>query len=138
MIGLTKRGVDNVAYQKSFDAAEYDNRVARVKAAMRAAGFDLIICQDPANMCYLSGFDGWSFYTPQCLLVHIDEPSPIWFGRAQDAKSARITTDLPAENILSYSEPLVHHPILHPYDELCELISDRGRPSTRCRCALAV
>ena len=115
-----------MAYQKSFDSAEYDNRVAKVKTRMQAAGFDLIICQDPANMCYLSGFDGWSFYTPQCLLVHIDEASPIWFGRAQDAKSAHITTDLPAANILSFSEPLVHHPVLHPYDELCELIRDRG------------
>lgn len=77
-------------------------------------------------MCYLSGFDGWSFYTPQCLLVHVDEVSPLWFGRAQDAKSARITTDLPAAGIISFSEPLVHHPTQHPYDELCELIVDRG------------
>ncbi len=115
-----------MAYQKAFSTAEYENRVARVKARMRSAGLDLILCQDPANMCYLSGFDGWSFYTPQCLLLHIDEPSPIWFGRAQDAKSAHITTDLPAANILSFSEPLVHHPERHPYDELCELIVDRG------------
>jgi len=93
---------------------------------MQQAGFDLIICQDPANMCYLSGFDGWSFYTPQCLLVHLNEEMPIWFGRAQDAKSAHITTDLPAENIISFSESLVHHPSKHPYDELCELIQGRG------------
>jgi Xaa-Pro aminopeptidase len=115
-----------MAYQKSFEIAEYENRVTRVRARMAEAGFELIICQDPANMCYLSGFDGWSFYTPQCLLVHVDEPAPIWFGRAQDAKSAHITTDLPTENIVSFSEPLVHHPSRHPYDELCQLIQDRG------------
>jgi len=115
-----------VAYQKAFDKSEYDERVTRVKTRMRQAGFDLIICQDPANMCYLSGFDGWSFYTPQCLLVHIDEDMPVWFGRAQDAKSAQITTDLPAQNIISFSESLVHHPVRHPYDELCELIIARG------------
>ena len=115
-----------MAYQKPFNRAEYVDRVARVKSRMQQAGFDLIICQDPANMCYLSGFDGWSFYTPQCLLVHLDEEMPLWFGRAQDAKSAHITTDLPAENIISFSEPLVHHPSKHPYDELCELIRDRG------------
>ena len=115
-----------MAYQKSFEIAEYENRVTRVRARMAEAGFELIICQDPANMCYLSGFDGWSFYTPQCLLVHVDEPTPIWFGRAQDAKSAHITTDLPTENIVSFSEPLVHHPSRHPYDELCQLIQDRG------------
>jgi ectoine hydrolase len=115
-----------MAYQKPFDKSEYAQRVANVKTRMQQAGFDMIICQDPANMCYLSGFDGWSFYTPQCLLVHLDEDMPIWFGRAQDARSAQITTDLPVENIISYSEALVHHPLQHPYDELCELINNRG------------
>ena len=85
-----------MTYQKPFDKTEYSDRVAAVKVRMQQAGFDLIICQDPANMCYLSGFDGWSFYTPQCLLVHVDEDMPIWFGRAQDAKSANITTELQA------------------------------------------
>ena len=70
-----------MVYQKAFEKSEYDERVARVKTRMREVRFDLIICQDPANMSYLSGFDGWSFYTPQCLLVHIDEDMPVWFGR---------------------------------------------------------
>jgi len=119
-----------MSYQKPFAKSEYAARVIRTKERMRAAGFDLILCQDPANMCYLSGFDGWSFYTPQCLLLHIDEHMPIWFGRAQDAKSAHITTDLPADNIVSFSEPLVHHPTRHPYDELCEFIIGRGWGAT--------
>jgi ectoine hydrolase len=88
-----------MAYQKSFNLSEYAARVTATKERMQEFGFDLVICQDPANMCYLSGFDGWSFYTPQCLLLHLDEDMPIWFGRAQDAKSARITTDLPVEKI---------------------------------------
>mgnify|MGYP001811852541 FL=1 len=115
-----------MAYQKSFEKSEYADRVARTKQRMRKAGFELLLCQDPANMCYLTGFDGWSFYTPQCVLVHIDEEMPIWFGRAQDAKSAHITTDLPAANIISFSEPLVHHPTQHPFDELCEYINSRS------------
>ena len=98
---------------------------------MERSGFDLIICQDPANMCWLTGFDGWSFYTPQAVLVHQEEDWPIWFGRAQDAKSARITTDLPAANIISFSEGLVHHPHKHPFDELCDLIKGRGWARTR-------
>jgi Xaa-Pro aminopeptidase len=115
-----------MAYQKSFEKSEYADRVTRTKQRMRKAGFELLLCQDPANMCYLTGFDGWSFYTPQCVLVHIDEEMPIWFGRAQDAKSAHITTDLPAANIISFSEPLVHHPTQHPFDELCEYINSRS------------
>ena len=61
-----------MAYQKSFEKSEYADRVTRTKQYMREAGFELLLCQDPANMCYLTGFDGWSFYTPQCVLVHID------------------------------------------------------------------
>ncbi|MFT5258993.1 MAG: ectoine hydrolase [Saprospiraceae bacterium] len=113
-------------YTKPFSLTEYTQRVAKVKRQMQVSGFDLLICQDPANMGWLTGFDGWSFYTPQAVLVHLEEDTPIWFGRAQDAKSATITTDLPAENIVGYTESLVQHPVRHPFDELCDLITARG------------
>lgn len=118
-------------FEKLFPPAEFQRRVADTKARMRKAGFDLIVCQDPANMCWLTGFDGWSFYVPQCVLVHVNEETPIWFGRAQDAKSARITTDLPGRNIVPFSEPLVQHPVNHPYDELAALIRERGWAKSR-------
>ena len=44
-------------YEKPFDKAEYAKRVADTKKRMQTAGFDLIICQDPANMCWLTGFN---------------------------------------------------------------------------------
>lgn len=115
-----------MGFKKAFEPAEFDRRVSHVKQRMQESGFDLLICQDPANMGWLTGFDGWSFYTPQAVVVHLEETSPIWFGREQDAKSAHITTDLPANNIIGFSEPLVHHPTQHPFDELCELIVGRG------------
>jgi ectoine hydrolase len=114
------------AYQKPFAAAEYAGRVAAAKRRMQAAGFDLVICQDPANMAWLTGFSGWSFYVPQCVLVHLEEEWPVWFGRAQDAKCAAVTTDLPARNIVPFSEGLVQHETDHPYDELADLIRARG------------
>jgi len=118
-------------YNKAFEREEFDRRVGNVKKRMQNAGFDLLICQDPASMGWLTGFDGWSFYTPQAVLVHLDESSPIWFGRAQDAKSAHITTDIPNNNIISFSESLVHHPTAHPFDELCDLVIARGWGSAR-------
>lgn len=114
-----------------FTRAEYAERFAQVKGRMAKAGFDLIVCQDPANMGWLTGFDGWSFYVPQCVLVHRDEETPIWFGRAQDAKSAHLTTYLPAKNIVPFSEHLIQHPVGHPYDELAELIRARGWSKAR-------
>src|SRR5690606_7029674 len=102
-----------VAERAMFEAEEYVRRVAEVKRRMQEAGFDLIVCQDPANMCWLTGYDGWSFYVPQCVLVHVDEEQPLWFGRAQDEKSAHFTTGLPAGNIVPFSENLVQHPVGH-------------------------
>jgi ectoine hydrolase len=101
---------------------------------MEDNGFDLLICQDPANMCWLTGFDNWSFYTPQAVVVGANDTWPIWFGRPQDAKAAQITTVLPTENVFTFSESLVHHPQRHPYDELCALLRDRG--SARARIAV--
>ena len=121
---------DNPIYTPPFSRAEYSRRLTETKQRMADAGFDLIICQDPANMGWLTGFDGWSFYTPQVVLVHLDE-EPIWFGRAQDAKAAHITTDIPANNIIGYSEKLIHHATGHPYDELADLIKERGWASAR-------
>ena len=121
---------DNPVYTPPFSRAEYSRRLAETKKRMADSGFDLIICQDPANMSWLTGFDGWSFYTPQVVLVHLDE-EPIWFGRAQDAKAARMTTDIPPNNIIRYSEKLIHHATGHPYDELADLIKHRGWSSAR-------
>ncbi len=115
-----------MGFQKAFAPEEFERRVLDVRRRMADAGFDLLVCQDPANMGWLTGFDGWSFYTPQAVVVHQEEGSPIWFGREQDAKSAHITTDLPANNIIGFSEPLVHHATRHPFDELCDLIRGRG------------
>src|SRR5437667_6211895 len=36
--------------------------VCRLLLEKKKTAFDLIICQDPANMSWLTGFDGWSFY----------------------------------------------------------------------------
>ena len=115
-----------MTYVKAFEDAEFDRRRSAVRHRMEDSGLDLLVCQDPANMNWLTGFDGWSFYTPQAVLVHRDDEAPIWIGRAQDARSASITTNVPAANIVAFSESLVHHPTGHPFDEPCELIRQRG------------
>ena len=74
---------------------------------------------------------GWSFYVPQCVVVHLDEEWPICLARAQDAKAAHVTTDLPADNILAYAEQRVMHPIDHPYDELVDLFRQKGWSNSR-------
>ena len=68
-----------------FSREEYKNRLKRVQKSMQKKGIDLLISQDTNNMNYLTGYDAWSFYYAQCVLVHINEDEPICFLRAQDA-----------------------------------------------------
>ena len=55
-----------------FDKEEYRARVARTQAAMRDRGIDVLLVSNPANQFYLTGYDGWSFYTPQMVVVSVD------------------------------------------------------------------
>ena len=74
----------------NFARSEYDARVVNTRAAMAKAGIDLLIVTDPSNMHWLTGYDGWSFYVHQCVLVPT-EGEPIWYGRLQDANGAKCT-----------------------------------------------
>ena len=76
-----------------FEKKEYKERLKKVKESMQKKGIDLLVSHDPANMNYLTGYDAWSFYYAQCVLVHINEDEPICFLRAQDAGGGYIKTN---------------------------------------------
>jgi len=58
-----------------FDRAEYDARIAKTRVAMAAGGIELLLVSDPSNMAWLTGYDGWSFYVHQgVLLAHDGAP----------------------------------------------------------------
>ncbi len=108
-----------------FEKKEYKERLAKVKSVMQKKGIDLLISQDPANMNYLTGYDAWSFYYAQCVLVHINEDEPICFLRAQDIGGAYIKTYLKHKNIIKYHEKYIHTWPSHPYDYLVEVIKQK-------------
>ena len=112
----------------AFADTEYARRVAATKRAMAEKGVDLLISADPANMNYLTGFDSWSFYVPQAVLVHVDHEYPWWAGRGMDANAAKVTTTLPHDHIVSYADHFVHADAagLHPMDWVAEFINDNG------------
>ena len=109
----------------NFTNEEYKSRLKNVQASMQKKGIELLISQDPSNMNYLTGYDAWSFYYAQCVLVHVNADEPICFVRAQDAGGAYIKTYLKDENIIQYHEKYIHTWPLHPYDYLVEIIKDR-------------
>ncbi|PWK60615.1 ectoine hydrolase DoeA [Roseicyclus mahoneyensis] len=108
-----------------FTPAEFAARLAKTRAAMEARGCELLIVTDPSNMNWLTGYDGWSFYVHQCVIVppHGD---PIWFGRGQDANGARLTAWIREANILGYPDDHVQNPDKHPMDYLSGILRDRG------------
>ena len=109
----------------SFSKAEYKDRLKKVQKSMQDKGIELLISQDTANMNYLTGYDAWSFYYAQCVLVHVNAEEPICFVRAQDAGGAYIKTYLQDENIIKYVEKYIHTWPSHPYDYLVEIIKQK-------------
>lgn len=92
---------------------------------MQRTGIDLLVSSDPSNMAWLTGYDGWSFYVHQCVLVP-PGGEPIWFGRSQDVNGAKRTAYLRHDNIVGYPDHYVQSPERHPMDALSRLIADRG------------
>jgi ectoine hydrolase len=109
----------------NFSRDEYSQRVAKTRAAMAAAGVDVIIVSDPSNMAWLTGYDGWSFYVHQCVVVGPDG-DPVWFGRGQDANGARRTAYLSDSNIIGYADHYVQSTERHPMDYLSAKLDERG------------
>ncbi len=108
-----------------FDGAEYARRIGLTRAAMDQAGLDALIVSDPSNIAWLTGYDGWSFYVHQAVVLTL-EGAPRWWGRPMDAVGARITTWMADEAIFSYPDAYVQNPEKHPYAHLSALLEDWG------------
>ena len=110
---------------KNFSHEEYSLRVKKTLDSMASKNIDTLLVADPANIYYLCGFDAWSFYMPQTMIISPKLDEPICFVRQMDVGGAYIQTYLKDENIIAYPEKLVHMPPRHPYEYLVEVIKDK-------------
>jgi ectoine hydrolase len=108
-----------------FERPEYDRRLAAVRARMAGQGIDTLLVFDPANLNYLTGYDGWSFYTPQGAVIG-SEGSPLLFTRLMDRNGARVTTWLQDDDILGFPDNFVQAPDRHPMDWVCPQLRERN------------
>ena len=113
-----------------FSREEYAARLAKVRAAMDAAGVEVMVAADPSNMAWLTGYDGWSFYTPQAVVLSHDG-EPWWWGRRMDANGARRTVYMDESRILDYSDDHVMSIEHHAFAQLGGLLVDLGLSSGR-------
>ncbi len=111
--------VKNVA---PFDRGEYQLRLHTVKSRMEHQGIDTLILTDPANMNYVTGYDGWSFYVPQAVVVSQTLDEPLWIGRGQDANGARLTCWMHDDAIEPYADYYVQSMVRHPMDYVAEVV----------------
>ncbi|NQU62949.1 MAG: M24 family metallopeptidase, partial [SAR324 cluster bacterium] len=110
----------------TFAIAEYQARIDKTKQSMSEKGMDLLILSQPANMNYLTGYDGWSFYVHQCLIVSLEQDQPIWIGRGMDASQAWLLTDLDEENIYGYADDYVQSTEKHTMHYVADIIKKKG------------
>ncbi len=108
-----------------FTPTEFQQRITKTRTEMTARGIDVLIVTDPSNMNWLTGYDGWSFYVHQCVILGLSG-EPIWFGRGQDANGALRTCFMDPANILGYADHYVQSTERHPMDDLSQRLSDRG------------
>ncbi len=109
-----------------FEQSEYTRRVEATKRSMQEKGIDLLVISQPANMNYLTGYDGWSFYVHQVVLVSLDQDEPMWLGRGMDANGARLTTSLSEDNIREYADDYVQSLVKHPMHFVADVIREKG------------
>lgn len=109
-----------------FPKEEYEVRLSKTKARMEDIGIVTLLIVDPANMNYLTGYDGWSFYAHQGVLVRVGERQPIWFGREQDRNGARITTWLDDDSLHTYPESYVQSESCHTMEFVVGLLQELG------------
>ena len=63
---------------------EYDDGLSRVRSTMATRDLDELVIGDPANINWLNGYDAWSCYTPQMILIDMHD-GLFWMVREMDA-----------------------------------------------------
>ena len=116
---------NNFGNEILFSNQEYLDRVKKVKLKMSKNKIDVLLVASPANQFYLTGYDGWSFYTPQMVLISLSEKLPYWIGRKMDAVGAKFTSFLDKKNIVPYPDQYVAAEKIHPMDFLVNFIKSK-------------
>ena len=108
-----------------FAQSEFDRRLGLVREEMTRRGYDALFVTDPSNQAWLTGYDGWSFYVHQGVIV-LPDADPIWWGRNQDANGALRTVWMASENVRGYADGFVQSTERHPMQDLARHLSDAG------------
>jgi len=110
-------GAGMVRKDVPFSPAEYERRLTKTRHAMERAGIEVLCVTDPANIAWLTGYDGWSFYVHQGVVIFLDQ-HPWWWGRRQDVNGALRTVWMEDSRVHGYADNFVQSTIRHPMQDL--------------------
>ncbi|MBU3260429.1 ectoine hydrolase DoeA [Roseovarius sp. PS-C2] len=108
-----------------FSDAEFQRRLTKTRSAMESAGIDVLFVTDPSNQNWLTGYDGWSFYVHQGVVV-LPDADPVWWGRNQDANGGRRTVWMTDDRVMGYADNYVQSTERHPMQDLAERLRGMG------------
>ncbi|HEU5140146.1 MAG TPA: Xaa-Pro peptidase family protein [Bacillales bacterium] len=117
--------------EQLFGMTEYRQRLDQVKKRMEGQGVDVLLISNPSNINYLSGYDAYSFYVVQALIVIKEQDQPIWVGRREDANGAKLTTWLDDDHIYYYTDDYLHSETKHPMDVVADLFKKLNQDRRR-------
>jgi len=113
-----------------FSAPEYLRRLALTRAEMAARGLDALFVSDPSNQAWLTGYDGWSFYVHQGVIL-LPDSDPIWWGRNQDTQGALRTVWMGKDRVWGYADSYVQSTERHPMQDLARRLAGLGLERAR-------
>ncbi len=113
-----------------FSQNEYQRRLNLVRKSMSIREIDVLFLEDPSNMAWLTGYDGWSFYVHQGVIISQDF-DPIWWGRKQDSNGAIRTVWMNNDLIRSYADHYVQSTEIHPMQDLAKLLTEHNFSNKR-------
>jgi ectoine hydrolase len=117
-------------HNAAFKTTEYARRIAKTRSAMAAAGLDALFVTDPSNQAWLTGYDGWSFYVHQGVILTM-QGEPVWWGRHMDMMGGRRTCWMQHDNIVGYGDHYVQSTTQHPMQDLAQQLQQRGLDRAR-------
>jgi ectoine hydrolase len=97
---------------------------------MEGKDLDVLFVTDPSNQNWLTGYDGWSFYVHQGVIV-LPEADPIWWGRNQDANGGVRTVWMTDDRVIGYADNYVQSTDRHPMQDLAERLTGMGLADKR-------
>ena len=113
-----------------FTREEYAERLARVRKAMSDADLEALVVTDPSNQAWLTGYDGWSFYVHQAVVL-LPYGEPIWWGRRMDTFGALRTVWMSENRVRGYDDSYVQAKDKHPMEDLAKVLVEFGAGAGR-------